>query len=141
MNVGVKGGLLVGAEYGVLCYWAPQPLGAIAFWFIQTVHLTTYSIVMWHRTRLVLSTLGGAAATLASGLLLRLHVVGYTWETIPMAWAVPLYGLIALVPACVLGESCLHRGEWAEWRQQAEGMGLWDTLLMRHIPTLTKRDA
>jgi len=83
----------------------------------------------------------GRRNPLASGLLLRLHVLGYSWETIPTAWAVPLFGLIALVPACVLGESYLLRDKWAEWREHAEGMDLWDTLLMRHIPTLTKPGA
>ena len=141
MTAGIKYGLFVGTAYGLLCVFAPQPGGAVIFWLIQTLQLTTYTFVTWHRTRLVVSTIGGVAATVASGLLLGLHAAGYTWETIPTPWTAPLYGLMIVVPACVMSESWLHRGEWNEWREHVEAMGLWDMLLMRHIPTLTKRGA
>ena len=141
MAVGIKYGLLVGAEYGVLCVLAPQPAGAMIFWLIQMLHLTTYTVITWHRTRLVISTIGGVAASVASGLMLGLQAAGYTWDTIPTPWAVPVYGLMIVVPASVFAESWLHRREWAEWREHVEHLGLWDMLLMRHIPTLTRRGA
>ena len=138
MAVGMQAGILVGALYGVLHLFVPQPIGAVIYWLLQTLHLSAYTAVTWHRTRLYISTLGGTAATLASGLLLGLHAAGHTWESIPTAWTVPLCGLMVLVPVCVLGESCLHRGEWTEWRAHVESMGLWDMLMLRHIPTLTR---
>jgi hypothetical protein len=115
---------------------APQPWGAIAFFSIQAAQLTTYAVIVWRRTRLAISTLGGAAAAAASVLLLGLYAAGYTWHTFPVPWAVPVYALLALVPLSVIAEARVHRAERAQWRRHMEGMKLRDVLLCRHIPRL-----
>src|SRR5688572_22358266 len=141
MNAGIKYGLLLAVEMAVLVEMAPQPWGAVAFWLLQAAQLTIYAAVTWHRTRLVISTAGGAVAALASMLLVVLHASGYTLSTLPRGWAVPVYVLLALVPLSIIAEARIHRAEWTEWKRHMEGMGLMDVLLLRHIPKLKKREA
>jgi hypothetical protein len=141
MNAGVKYGLLLAVEMFILFDVAPQPWGAVAFWLLQTTQLTIYTGVTWHRTRLVISTAGGAVAALACMLLLVLYASGYTLASLPRVWAIPVYGLIALVPLSIIVEARIHRAEWAEWKEHMEAMGLLDLLLFRHIPKLRRRGA
>jgi presenilin-like A22 family membrane protease len=141
MNAGVKYGLLLAVEMFALLQVAPQPWGGLAFWLLQATQLTIYTAVTWHRTRLVISTAGGAVAALACMLLLVLHASGYTLTSLPGVWAIPVYGLIVLVPLSVIVEARIHRAAWAEWNRHMEGMGLLDLLLLRHIPKLRRRGA
>jgi hypothetical protein len=139
MNAGFKYGLLLSIEMMLLLEIAPQPWGGVAFWLLQAVQLTAYTAVTWQRTGLVISTIGGAAASLGSVLLLILYALGSTWRTLSAVWAAPLLLLMGLVPLCVIAEARTHRSEWNQWRRHMEGMGLLDVLLLRHIPTLIKR--
>jgi hypothetical protein len=141
MNAGVKYGLLLAVEMFALLQMAPQPWGAVAFWLLQTTQLTIGTAVTWHRTRLVISTAGGAVAALACMLLVALHASGYTLTSLPRVWAIPVYGLIVLVPLSVIVEQRVHRAECTEWNRYMEGMGLVDVLLLRHIPKLRRRGA
>jgi hypothetical protein len=141
MNAGFKFGLLLAVEMIALLTLAPQPWGAVAFWLLQAVQLTVYSTVVWQRTGLLISTVGGFAAAFASVLWLVLLALGYSWRTLPVVWAVPVVLLIALVPLSVIAEATIHRPEWNQWTRHMEGMGLLDVLLLRHIPTLRKRGA
>ena|SRR5262245_51002567 len=141
MDTGAKGGLLLLAEMIVLFEIAPQPWGAVVFWSIQAIQLSIYTAVLWHRTHLVISTAGGIAATLGSLLLAALQASGYSLWNLPVAWAIVVYTVIAVVPLSVLTESRVHRNEWHEWRRHMAGMGLKDVLLLRHIPRLDRRGA
>ncbi len=141
MNAGFKYELLLAGEMMFLLEIAPQPWGSAAFWLLQAAQLTAYTAVTWRRTGLVISTIGGSAASFASVLLFMLYALGYTWRTLPAVWAVPLLLLIGLVPLSVIAEAGIHRPEWNQWKRHMEGMGLLDVLLFRHIPTLRKRGA
>jgi hypothetical protein len=141
MAAGAQYGLLLGAEMILLVDMAPQPWGAVLFWSIQAVQLTLYTTVLWRRTRLVLSTLGGIAASLAAVLLAGLHTAGSSLDNLSSSWAAVIYTLIAVAPLSLLAESCVHRVEWTEWKHHMEGMGLSDVLLLRHIPRLHRRGA
>jgi hypothetical protein len=136
MNAGFKYGLLLAVEMIVLLEIAPQPWGAVAFWLLQAVQLTAYTAVAWQRTGMLISTVGGCAAALASALCLVLLALGYSWRTLPAVWAVPVVFLIGLVPLSVLAEARIHPRKWAEWKRHMESMGLLDVLLLRHIPRL-----
>lgn len=141
MSAGIRYGLFLGLGMVLLFDVAPQPTGAVAFWALQTVQLTIYSAVTWRRTGLVVSTVGGGGAALASFVLMVLHAAGYSWSTFPKPWAWVVYVLIAMVPVSVIAESKIHGSEWNRWKRHMEGMGLTDVLLMRHIPNLHQRDA
>jgi hypothetical protein len=141
MTAGFKYGLLLAVEMTVLFEIAPQPWGTVALFLVQAVQLVAYTAVTWRRTGLLIPTIGGSAASLASVLLAILYALGYTWQTLPAVWGVPLVLLIALVPVSVIASARVHRPGWNQWKRHMEGMGLLDVLLLRHIPTLRKRNA
>ena len=141
MDAGAKYALLLLIEMVLFLRVAPQPLGAVIFWSVQAAQLTAYTVVTWRRTHLAISTLGGAAAAVASVFLLALYAAGYSWRNLSKPWLVAVCGLVALVPASVIVESRVHRIEWNEWKHHMAGMGLVDLLLLRHIPNLHNRGA
>ena len=61
---------------------------------------------------------------------------GHRLPTLPLAWAVPFYGLSALICVCMLIEPWLHPREWELWRAHMEGKTYWDMFTGRSIPDL-----
>jgi len=139
MIAGAKYGLLLYGEMILLLEIAPQPWGSVLFWSIQAIQLAIYTTIVWYRTHLVISTVGGIAATLGSLLLAALLASGYSYWNLPLAWAIVVFAVIAVVPLSVFAESVVHRSEWNEWKRHMTGMGLKDVLLFRHIPQLDRR--
>ena len=141
MDAGAQFGLLLLAEMIVFFEIVPPPSGAVLFWSVQAIQLTIYTAVVWYRTHLVISTVGGIAATLGSLLLAVLQASGYSFWDLPVAWAVLVYSFMAVVPLCVFAESRVQQSEWKEWKRHVAGMGLKDILLLRNIPQLYRRGA
>jgi hypothetical protein len=136
MDAGAKFGLLLLSEMILFFEIAPQPSGAVLFWSLQVIELTIYTAVVWHRTHLAISTVGGIAATLGSLLLAALQASGYSFRSLPIGWAVVVCCFIAVVPLSILAESRTHRSAWNEWKRHMAGMALKDILPLRHIPQL-----
>jgi hypothetical protein len=132
MNGGVAYALLLGSEMVLLFDAAPQPWGSLVFWALQTAQLSV--AVVRRRTGLIISTAGGTAAALGGALALALSAAGHTWGGAPVLWKGLLCLLVAVVPISFIAEARVHRSAWDSWTRHAETKGLWDILLLRHIP-------
>jgi len=127
-------GLLLGLVFVVLTELAPQPIGSLAWWILVAAQLSWGARITWRRTKLPFATaamVGGATgATLVASAILS----GHAFPWLPIAWAVPVYGLMAAGPVCLLIESRVHRDDWLRWSTYMEHSSAFDIMLGRHIP-------
>jgi len=131
-------GLVLGAGFFALTTLAPQPVGSAVWWSLLAGQLSWGASITWRRTRLPFATAAMLAGAGASAIVAVATVLGYAFSFLPIVWAVPVFGLLALGPVCLLLESRMHPREWSHWGTYMEHKSAWDILLCRHIPDLAR---
>lgn len=133
-------GFILGITNVIVTAAIPSPYGWAVWWTVIAVQLAAAAIIMWRRTRLLMTSMAVAWAAAGSIFFAASSWSGYPYpDLMKRHWPVLVPALL-VVPLVSFSEKWRSPDRWNEFSRFSEKASVVDLFLFRHIPDLRIRD-